>query len=87
MAEVDWVGAGADASKSKQVSVMLQAAKDGDLVSVQHHIGELGADACHQAYRRTALHWAAENGDVSPCSSSGINLVLTPTPMLSDPTV
>jgi len=52
---------------NEAVSEMLTAAQTMDLPAVRLHLESLPADACHEAFRRTALHWAAENGDLALC--------------------
>ena len=38
---------------------------------VEAQLGSVPVDACHEQFRRTALHWAAENGDVGLCEVRG----------------
>ena len=48
---------------------MIEAAKSGDCKDVLHSIQVVGVsvDACVQQYRRTALHWACESGNIELC--------------------
>ena len=52
---------------SEQIAVLLEAAKENEVEAVRTCLTSTPVDACHEQFKRTALHWAAENGSMRLC--------------------